>query len=130
MNITDTHSHLDVADFDLERDDVIELCRSLGISKIIIPAIESKTWSNVLDLCQSNKDLYPTLGLHPVFIEQHQVDDINKLEQFLEKASPAANGAMAQAFANLKNKVVFLLISDYLMPELITSIFSYQRLCR
>lgn len=102
MNITDTHCHLDVADFDLDRDEVLDRCRSLGISKVIVPAIESKTWSNVLDLCRSNKGLYPALGLHPVFIEQHQADDIKKLEQLLEKASPVAIGEIGLDFY-LKN---------------------------
>ena len=58
MEITDTHCHLDVSDFDLDRDEVLSRCRAQGISKIIIPAIQSKTWSNILDLCQSEKDEY------------------------------------------------------------------------
>ena len=98
MEIVDTHCHLDVADFDHDRDEVLDHCHSIGISKIIIPAIESKTWSNVLDLCQSNKGLYPALGLHPVFISQHQPDDINKLEKLLEKESPVAIGEIGLDF--------------------------------
>lgn len=98
MNITDTHCHLDVADFDLDRDEVLEHCRTQGISKIIIPAIESKSWSRLLELCKSNKGLYPALGLHPVFIQQHQADDINKLEQLLERTSPVAIGEIGLDF--------------------------------
>ncbi|MFV1985284.1 MAG: TatD family hydrolase, partial [Thiohalomonadales bacterium] len=48
MNIIDTHCHLDVADFDLDRDEIIGQCRAQGISKIIVPAIESKTWGKLL----------------------------------------------------------------------------------
>ena len=98
MEIIDTHCHLDVSDFDCDRDEVIEHCRAQGITKIIIPAIESKTWSNVLDLCSSNEGLYPALGLHPVFIEQHQADDVNKLEQLLEQANPVAIGEIGLDF--------------------------------
>ena len=83
MNITDTHCHLDVTDFDNDRVDVLDRCHAAGISKIIVPAIESKTWLTLLELCQSNRGLYPALGLHPVFIEQHQADDINKLEKLV-----------------------------------------------
>ncbi len=98
MNITDTHCHLDVADFDSDREDVLDRCHAAGISKIIIPAIESKTWLNLLGLCQSNKELYPALGLHPVFIEQHQADDINKLEKLVEETSPVAIGEIGLDF--------------------------------
>jgi TatD DNase family protein len=98
MEIIDTHCHLDVADFDLDRDEVIEQCRSQGITKIIVPAIESKNWSNVLDLCKAESGLYPALGLHPVFINQHQADDVNKLEQLLEAAAPVAIGEIGLDF--------------------------------
>lgn len=92
MNITDTHCHLDVADFDHDRENVLDRCRTLGVSKIIVPAIESKTWPNVLELCKSEKGLYPAFGLHPVFLKQHQPDDTENLEQFLETVSPVAIG--------------------------------------
>lgn len=102
MEIVDTHCHLDVADFDLDRDDVLEQCHSHGITNIIIPAIESKTWSKLIDLCQLNAGLYPALGLHPIFIEQHQSDDINKLKQLVEKSLPIAIGEIGLDFY-LKN---------------------------
>ena len=98
MEIIDTHCHLDVADFDLDRDKVINHCREQGISKIIIPAIESKTWPNIINLCKSEKGLYPALGLHPVFINQHQPDDVNKLETLLEKVTPVAIGEIGLDF--------------------------------
>lgn len=98
MDIIDTHCHLDVADFDIDRDDVLDRCHAVGISKIIIPAIESKTWLTLLGLCQSNKGLYPALGLHPVFIQQHQADDVKKLEHLVEQVSPVAIGEIGLDF--------------------------------
>ena len=102
MEIIDTHCHLDVVDFDLDRDEVLEQCRSHEITKIIVPAIESKSWSRLLELCELNKGIYPALGLHPVFIEQHQIEDINKLEHILDKTSPVAIGEIGLDFY-LKN---------------------------
>lgn len=98
MNITDTHCHLDVSDFDPDRDDVLDRCRAAGISKIIIPAIEAKTWPGLIKLCQSNTGLYPALGLHPVFINKHQPDDINKLEELVAQTSPVAIGEIGLDF--------------------------------
>ena len=98
MEIIDTHCHLDVADFDSDRNEVLDSCRTKGISKIIVPAIEAKTWSNVLELCEKEKGLYPALGLHPVFIKQHQPDDINKLEKILEETTPVAIGEIGLDF--------------------------------
>ena len=98
MEIIDTHCHLDVADFNLDRVQVLNRCRELGISKIIIPAIKSKTWSKVLDLCDSESSLYPALGLHPVFLQQHDASDINKLESLLETIRPIAIGEIGLDF--------------------------------
>lgn len=98
MDIIDTHCHLDVEKFNLDRDEVIARCRSMGISKIIVPAIESASWSALLKLCDLNKGLYPALGLHPVFIQQHQPDDIIKLEQLLETVYPIAIGEIGLDF--------------------------------
>lgn len=98
MNIIDTHCHLDVTDFDRDRDEVLSHCREQGIAKIIIPAIKSKTWHNVLELCSSEKGLYPALGLHPVFINEHNEDDINKLDKLVETTKPVAVGEIGLDF--------------------------------
>ncbi|GMR15806.1 MAG: TatD family hydrolase [Gammaproteobacteria bacterium] len=98
MEIIDTHCHLDTADFDADRNDILNHCYSLGIKRIVVPAIEAKTWFKVLELCETEKGLYPALGLHPVFLEQHQTDDINKLEKLLETESPVAIGEIGLDF--------------------------------
>lgn len=98
MNIIDTHCHLDVADFQLDRNEVLERCRALGVAKIIVPAIQSETWPGLLSLCNEEAGLYPALGLHPVFINQHHADDIKKLEQLLETVTPIAIGEIGLDF--------------------------------
>ena len=98
MEIIDTHCHLDVAEFEPDRNEVLSHCHSLGIAKIIVPAIQAKTWSRVVNLCKREKGLYPALGLHPVFIEQHQADDLERLEKLLETVSPVAIGEIGLDF--------------------------------
>ena len=98
MEIIDTHCHLDVEIFDSDRDEIIERCHLAGLTKIIIPAIESKTWPSLLNLCASNQGLYPALGLHPVFIEKHHENDLLTLEKLVEKSSPVAIGEIGLDF--------------------------------
>ena len=92
MKIIDTHCHLDVADFEHDRNDVLNRCRSSGISKIIIPAIKSKTWATLLGLCEIERGLYPALGLHPVFLEKHHENDIEQLDNLVQISRPIAIG--------------------------------------
>lgn len=98
MNIVDTHCHLDVVDFDLDRSDILKRCRHDGINKIIIPAIHANSWSNILELCNAEEGLYPAFGLHPVFLKQHHPDDINKLEKLLNSVRPIAIGEIGLDF--------------------------------
>jgi len=92
MEITDTHCHLDVDAFDSDRDAVLTRCRQKNISKIIVPAIQANGWSKLIDLCERENVLYPALGLHPVFIQQHHDNDIEELETLIQSSRPAAIG--------------------------------------
>lgn len=98
MNIVDTHCHLDVIDFDADRSQILQRCRHNGINKIVIPAIQSKTWPNILELCDTEVGLYPAFGLHPVFLKQHYPNDIKKLENLLERVRPVAVGEIGLDF--------------------------------
>ena len=98
MDLVDTHCHLDVIDFDADRSQILQRCRQSGINKIVVPAIQSKTWPNILELCNAEIGLYPAFGLHPVFLKQHQHEDINKLENLLEKVRPIAVGEIGLDF--------------------------------
>ena len=92
MNLIDTHCHLDVEEFDADRDAILDRCRSEGISQIVVPAIHAAGWNKLLQLCQREAGLYPALGLHPVYIESHQDADLRALEQKLQTENPVAVG--------------------------------------
>lgn len=98
MDLIDSHCHLDVAAFDEDRDDVLSRCREQGIRRMIIPAIEAAGWDNLLSLCDKEAGLYPALGLHPVFLQQHQQSDIQKLEEKLATTGVVAVGEIGLDF--------------------------------
>lgn len=98
MELIDSHCHLDVEAFSADRNEVIRNSRAKGISRIIIPAIEANTWSGLISLCETETGLYPALGLHPVFIDQHQPDAVNKLEKILQDTNPVAIGEIGLDF--------------------------------
>ncbi len=95
MELIDTHCHLDVAAFDTDREAVRARCRDVGLSALVIPAIAADGWPALLALCASAEGvpkLYPALGLHPVFLEQHQAEDLAALEQAVKRHRPVAIG--------------------------------------
>jgi len=98
MQLIDTHCHLDLADFDADREQVLERCHQSGIDQIIVPAIESSGWKKLLEISAQHTELFPALGLHPVFIKNHNDDDLTKLEQQLYKHTPVAVGEIGLDF--------------------------------
>ncbi len=98
MEIIDTHCHLDVAAFDSDRAEVLARCQQLGIKHIIVPGIQASGWDRLLQLCQSEKGLYPALGLHPVFLQQHRQSDIILLQKMLADNRPVAVGEIGLDF--------------------------------
>lgn len=98
MSIFDTHCHLDSMEFDLDRDQVLENCRKKNINYILVPAIERSGWDGLLALCEQVTGLYPALGLHPMFIEQHSEADLKQLEYYLAEHRPIAIGEIGLDF--------------------------------
>jgi len=92
MELTDTHCHLDLADFDADRGQVLARCRELGVTRILVPAVDAAGWDGLLDLCRSEAGLYPALGLHPVHIDTHRDGDIDALAGRIERERPVAVG--------------------------------------
>ncbi len=92
MDLIDTHCHLDVAEFDPDRDAVLRRARAAGVLGLVIPAIHRVGWPGLLTLCETASDLYPALGLHPVYLDQHQDADLPALERAIADHRPLAVG--------------------------------------
>ena len=90
MQLIDTHCHLDVAEFDADREAVIAAARAAGVATIVIPGIHRAGWPALLDLCTRERGLHAALGLHPLLLDQHAPVDLAELERRL-----AAGGVVA-----------------------------------
>lgn len=90
--IIDSHCHLDFKIFNADREQVIERANQAGVSKIIIPGVLQKTWSDIKICCETYPHLYPCYGLHPYFIDQHKETDLEQLRYWIETNHPIAIG--------------------------------------
>jgi len=98
MRLIDTHCHLDVAEFDADRGEVLSAARAAGVDAILVPGIDAAGWDGLLALCASDDGLYPALGLHPVYLERHREADLGALEQRLASDRPVAVGEIGLDF--------------------------------
>lgn len=103
MELIDTHCHLDVAEFDADRDEVIAQCRAAGVTHIVVPAVDAAGWDGLLTLCHRHHEedgphLYPALGLHPVYSDRHRDADLTALARRLAEDHPLAVGEIGLDF--------------------------------
>ena len=92
MELIDSHCHLDVAEFDADRDAVLQRARDSGVHGIVVPGVAAQGWHGLWELCAGEPDLYPALGLHPVYVDAHQASDIDRLGDWLAERRPVAIG--------------------------------------
>ncbi|GAA0704021.1 TatD family hydrolase [Dokdonella soli] len=90
--LIDSHCHLDAAEFDADRAEVIARAEAAGVSAQIVPAIALSGFAKLRDLCASNTSLHPAYGLHPMYLAEHRPEHLRALGEWLERERPVAVG--------------------------------------
>lgn len=84
LRFIDTHCHFDFPPFTGDERASLQRACAAGIEKIIVPATEAANFARVLALAERFVPLYAALGLHPIVIEQHADDGLERLQQVLD----------------------------------------------
>ncbi len=92
MQLVDSHSHFDVAEFNGDRAAVHARAVRAGVATQIIPAIDAAGWPTLKQVCAQFAGLYPAYGLHPMFLDVHRPEHIEELRQWIERERPVAVG--------------------------------------
>lgn len=98
-DLIDTHCHLDVSEFDTDRDAVIQRARRAGVMRQIVPAIARAGFTKLRDLCAASPGLFPAYGLHPMFLSEHEPADLDELAAWIEREKPVAVGECGLDFS-------------------------------
>ncbi|MEE4617703.1 TatD family hydrolase [Pseudomonas alliivorans] len=85
MALIDTHTHLDFSDFDADRAQVLDRCRSLGVQRMVVLGVYQRNWQRLWDLTLENPALYAAFGLHPVYIDEHRPEHLTELGDWLTR---------------------------------------------
>ncbi|MBX3725242.1 MAG: TatD family hydrolase [Xanthomonadales bacterium] len=88
----DSHCHLDVAEFNADRDAVLARARAAGVCLQLLPAIDAAGWPALRDLCAATPGLHPAFGLHPLFMDRHRPAHLKALRDWLQRERPVAVG--------------------------------------
>ncbi|TCV84097.1 TatD family hydrolase [Sulfurirhabdus autotrophica] len=94
----DTHCHLDAAEFEADRDTVMQTALANGVEKIVIPAVEQANFKAVLEVCQRYPQCMPALGMHPMYIHKHRPEHLQLLRDAIAQFKPVAVGEIGLDF--------------------------------
>jgi TatD DNase family protein len=72
----DTHCHLDAEEFSADRTAVLSRAHAAGVQCIVIPAIEVANFATVKALAHSHPQQAYALGIHPLYVERAQPEDL------------------------------------------------------
>lgn len=94
--LIDTHNHLDFPSLRFFRDsnsiissDEID---SKNTTHHIIAGVEQQHWQRIIQLSVQTPTIFYSLGLHPLFLDNHQTADLTLLKNYLEQYNPIAIG--------------------------------------
>ena len=103
----DTHCHLDAAEFDHDREQVIERAQAAGVQAIVIPAVDVANFDRVRVLAHSFAQGFYALGIHPMYVERAAPDALQQLRE-----------ALLQYRADPKLTAVGEIGLDFFIPEI------------
>ena len=90
--LIDSHSYIDTAEFDADRDAVLHRARNAGVTRQIVPAIALSGFAKLRDLCRAETGLHPAYGLHPTFLAEHRPEHLAELADWIARERPVAIG--------------------------------------
>ncbi len=90
--LIDTHCHLDVSAFDVDRPAVLAKAKAANVSSIVVPAISPTNFDAVIALQAQYPCTHYALGIHPLFVDGIEDSDLARLAQYLSQYQPVAVG--------------------------------------
>jgi TatD DNase family protein len=99
MKIVDTHCHLYSEEFVTDVEEVMKRARAEGVAKIYLPAIDSSEHDVMFRLEKKYPDeCFAMMGLHPCYVKENYKQELNIVEEWLNKRNFTAIGEIGLDF--------------------------------
>ncbi len=96
--IIDTHAHIDVSDFDEDREAVIERARENGVQYMVNIGCDIESSYRSMELAEQHDFIYATAGIHPHDVKSINGDTYAHLRQLLLHPKVIALGEIGLDF--------------------------------
>ncbi|MFB1051085.1 TatD family hydrolase [Paraliobacillus sp. JSM ZJ581] len=90
----DTHVHLNVRQFDQDREEVIERAKEAGVTHMVIVGFDHETIPKAIELAETYEHFYAAVGWHPVDAIDFTEKELKWLEELASHPKVVALGEM------------------------------------
>jgi TatD DNase family protein len=97
-DLVDSHVHLDAPAFSQDRASVLQQARMAGVRRMVIPGVNRQSWHDIRTLCHGDRNLFAAYGLHPMYLSEHALDDVQTLSAWLDQSPAVAIGEIGLDF--------------------------------
>jgi len=91
MKFYDAHNHLQDDRFAGRQNELLAVCETAGVTRMVVNGACESDWPQVLALAQENKMVLPSFGYHPWYLAERTPDWLTHLAKFLDVV-PSAVG--------------------------------------
>lgn len=95
---TDTHCHLDAAEFNGDYATLVQASRAAGVTTLVLPSVERANFATVKNLCAQHSSCVPAYGIHPMYVERASPADLDVLRDYLAQSDAVAVGEIGLDF--------------------------------
>jgi len=81
--LTDTHCHLDLNKFDVDRDAVIQRAIEAGVEKMLVPGLDLESSQAVVTLAETHPNLFAAVGFHPTDADKWNQNSKKELKSLI-----------------------------------------------
>jgi TatD DNase family protein len=90
--LIDTHTHLDDARYDADRDAMIQRARQAGVTAFVTIGCDLTTSRSAVTLADRHPDIYASIGVHPHEVKHIRDDWYDELRRLAQHAKVVAYG--------------------------------------
>ena len=90
--LIDSHTHLQVSQYNKDRDAVLKRAQTAGVATILIIGIDLETSLGAIELADKHENLYATVGMHPHDAKKLTPDVLKTFRELLQHPKVIALG--------------------------------------
>lgn len=90
--LIDTHTHIDMKDFDLDLPEVIKRANECGVKRIVIPSVDRTSFEHVIKIANAYEGVFCALGIHPTEFDEIKESDFEKIKELSKNKKVVAIG--------------------------------------